>query len=107
MVCSTAAKNPGLWAVLREVALDPLRAHRVRGDVDGDAQMVPREADALDAVLVLLLQQADVEQADVLEGHRVPRGAVVQNDAVLGIAAALLPELYDLLDHILCGHASR
>ena len=34
-------------AVLGEVALDPLRAHGVGGDVDGDAQVVAGEADCL------------------------------------------------------------
>mmetsp|Transcript_58573 Transcript_58573/g.166629 ORF Transcript_58573/g.166629 Transcript_58573/m.166629 type:complete len:275 (-) Transcript_58573:314-1138(-) len=91
-------------AVLGEVALDPLRAHRVCRNVYGNAQVVPRKADALDAVLVLFLQQSDVEQADVLERHGVSRGAIVQHDAVRGVAAHL-PEFDDLLDLVLGGHA--
>mmetsp|Transcript_31065 Transcript_31065/g.83167 ORF Transcript_31065/g.83167 Transcript_31065/m.83167 type:complete len:252 (+) Transcript_31065:654-1409(+) len=67
---------------------------------------MPRETDVLDPVLVLLLQQPDVEQADVLERHGVSRGAIVQHDAVRGVAA-YLPELNDLLDLVLGGHACR
>jgi len=80
-------------AILGEVALNPSSAQGVGGDVDGDAEVVAREANVLDAVRVILLQEADVEEADVLEGHRVARGAVVEHDAVLGVALALLPEL--------------
>merc|ERR1719446_286428 len=64
-------------AVLGEVALDPLCTHRVGRDIYGNAKVVPRKTDALDAVLVLFLQQSDVEQADVLEWNRVPGGAIV------------------------------
>mmetsp|Transcript_138360 Transcript_138360/g.430184 ORF Transcript_138360/g.430184 Transcript_138360/m.430184 type:complete len:300 (+) Transcript_138360:377-1276(+) len=92
-------------AVLREVALDPLGPERIGGDVHGDAQVVAGEADGLDAVLVLLLQQPDVKEAHVLEGHGVARGAVVQDHAILGVALALLPEAHDLLDLLLGRHA--
>ena len=43
-------------AVLGEVALDPLGAEGVRGDVDGDAEVVARERDLLDAAGVELVQ---------------------------------------------------
>ena len=43
-------------AVLGEVALDPLGAEGVRGDVDGDAEVVARECDLLNAAGVELVQ---------------------------------------------------
>ena len=92
-------------AVLGEVALEPRRAERVRGDVDRDAEVVAREADELHAVLVRLVQISDLEHAHVLERHGVARRAVVEHDALR--LALLLPELHDALDLLARRHARR
>lgn len=84
-------------AILGEVALDTLCAEGVRGNVDGDAKVVSREGDGLDTVLVECVQPVDLKHADIREGHRVARGAVVDDEATLGLAG-LLEELDDILD---------
>ena len=53
------------------MALDPLGTESIRTDVDGDAEMVSRKADRLDALLVVLLQQPDVQEAHILEVQEV------------------------------------
>merc|ERR1719296_66833 len=91
-------------AVLGEVALNPLGTQGVSTNVDRDAEVVAGETNGLHSMLVLLLQEADVKEADILEGHRVARGAIVEHHSLLGIALALFPELHDLLYLLLGGH---
>ena len=67
-------------------------------NVDGDAQMVPREPDGFDAMRILLLQESDVQETDVCEGHWVPRSTIVKNQTVFCPALTLLPEGHNLLD---------
>ena len=67
-------------AVQGEVPLDVLRAERERGDVGGDAQVVPREADGVHVGPVGRAQPLHLQQADVLERHRVARRARVQHE---------------------------
>ena len=65
-VAPTLAAYGGSWTCLGEVALVPRGAHRVGGHVDGDAEVMAREANVLDAVLVEVVQDAQLEQADIL-----------------------------------------
>merc|ERR1719504_229383 len=92
-------------AVLCEMPLDPLGAHCIGGDINRNAQVVARETNRFHAVLVLLLQDADVEQTNILEGHRVAGCAIVEDNAVPRVTLAFLPELDNLLYLLLRGHA--
>merc|ERR1711924_286360 len=101
--CGMVGALPG--AVFGEVALIPLCAEGVSSNVNGDAQMVAGKADGLDAMCVLLLQKPDVQEAHILERHRVTGGAVVEDHALFRSALAFLPKANYLLDLIFLGHA--
>mmetsp|Transcript_4537 Transcript_4537/g.10199 ORF Transcript_4537/g.10199 Transcript_4537/m.10199 type:complete len:330 (-) Transcript_4537:113-1102(-) len=92
-------------AILCEVALVPLGPESEGGDVDGNAEVVSRKADGLHTVRVVLLQNSNVKQADVLEWHRVARGAVVQHHTIPRVPLACFPKGDDLFDLIFSRHS--
>mmetsp|Transcript_31189 Transcript_31189/g.107772 ORF Transcript_31189/g.107772 Transcript_31189/m.107772 type:complete len:248 (-) Transcript_31189:56-799(-) len=87
--------------------LGPLGPKRVGRDVHGNPEVVPRKPNVLDAVAEALAQQPQLQKTDVVEGHGVARGAVVEHDAVLGVAGASLPKRHNLLNLVLRRHARR
>src|SRR5579871_3271951 len=89
--------------VQREMPFNPGCPQNDGRNVDGNAEMMARKSDLLDARAEPLIDFLDFEQADLVKRNRIAGCACVQHDPAGG--TALLHQLHDLLLLSGSGHA--